>query len=47
MDDNLRDAVSVKGQRRKFFDQLIKTKNGIELSPEGYTPCEKKVLLLS
>ena len=35
MDDNLRDAVSVKGQRRKFFDRLIKTKNGIELSPEG------------
>ena len=38
MDDNLRESVSVKGQRRKIIDKMIKTKNGIELSPRGSTP---------
>lgn len=47
MDNNLRESVSVKGQRRKVIDKMIKTKNGIELSPRGSKPLTAcRVLLL-
>ena len=35
MDDNLKESVSVKGQRRKVLNQMLTTKNGIELSSRG------------